>query len=147
MTEYVVLSTKAEKEFATRVMEYCKSNNLTPSSLIRALLEEEITAKKPITTIYMEINEKFLQIAKEVEYLRQSLGETSKDTAEALKLISEEFKSINGRLELITKCINDIYGKFDVTAEAIRKLSKLIELIEERKHGEGSLERASTNPN
>jgi hypothetical protein len=55
MSEYIVLSTKVDKEFAEKVQKYCEGNGFTPSSLIRALLEEEINGKKPITDIYDDI--------------------------------------------------------------------------------------------
>jgi DNA-binding transcriptional MocR family regulator len=59
MTEYVVLGTKVEKEFAEKVQKYCEGNGLNPSSLIRALLEEELNRKKPLTEIYNEIMQQF----------------------------------------------------------------------------------------
>jgi DNA-binding transcriptional MocR family regulator len=59
MTEYVVLGTKVEKEFAEKVQKYCEGNGLNPSSLIRALLEEELNRRKPLTEIYNEIMQQF----------------------------------------------------------------------------------------
>jgi antitoxin component of RelBE/YafQ-DinJ toxin-antitoxin module len=55
MTEYTVLSTKVEKELAEKVQKYCQDNGLTPSSLLKALIEEELNKRKPLTAIYNEI--------------------------------------------------------------------------------------------
>ena len=44
-----VLGTKVDPEFAEKVEEYCRQNNLNPSSLIRSLLEEELAQKDKIT--------------------------------------------------------------------------------------------------
>jgi len=44
-----VLGTKVDPEFAKKVEEYCRQNNLNPSSLIRSLLEEELAQKDKIT--------------------------------------------------------------------------------------------------
>jgi len=43
-----VLGTKVDQEFAKKVEEYCRQNNLNPSSLIRSLLEEELAQKDKI---------------------------------------------------------------------------------------------------
>lgn len=57
-----VLSTKVEQNFAQQVEKYCESNGLTPSSLIRSLLEEELNKKTSITSIYADIAKRLKKI-------------------------------------------------------------------------------------
>jgi len=54
-----VLSTRVEPEFAARVELYCKENGISPSSLLKSLLQEELDGKEPITTYYQQINKQF----------------------------------------------------------------------------------------
>jgi 2-hydroxy-3-keto-5-methylthiopentenyl-1-phosphate phosphatase len=60
--KHIVLSTIVGRGLYEKVTDYCRANNMTPSSLIKMLLEEELTNKKSLTTIYNEIGEKFGEI-------------------------------------------------------------------------------------
>jgi len=59
MKRLVTLGTKVDEAFAVKVQEYCQKNGFTPSTLIRSLLEEELLSKKPLTSIYHDIEERF----------------------------------------------------------------------------------------
>ena len=64
MSKKVVLSTIVDEEFANAVKKYCEGNGFTPSSLLKALLEEELNNKKPLTAIYNGIDQKFNELSR-----------------------------------------------------------------------------------
>lgn len=49
--------------------EYCNRNGLTPSSLIKSLLQEEIEKRPPITSIYERIEENRSKIEENIQAL------------------------------------------------------------------------------
>jgi antitoxin component of RelBE/YafQ-DinJ toxin-antitoxin module len=60
--ETTVLGTRVSREFAEKVNAYCKGNGLTPSELIKSLLEEELLNREPLTSVYDNINKRFAQL-------------------------------------------------------------------------------------
>lgn len=59
MPQQTTLGTKVSEEFAELVEDYCRQNQTTASSLIRALLEQEISKKQSITSIYADLSTRF----------------------------------------------------------------------------------------
>jgi antitoxin component of RelBE/YafQ-DinJ toxin-antitoxin module len=104
MAKVTVLGTKVEEEFANKVQAYCSANGLTPSTLIRSLLEEELMNKKPITSIYSEINEKF-----------KTQAEINEKLLAWQKPVDDYMKSVHKSLQVILKALVDDKGNSKVT--------------------------------
>jgi len=115
MTQYVTLGTRLEKDFAEKVWKYCEENGLTPSSLIKALLEEELTKKKPITQIYVDMAKIFEDVYKKFEHTASALEHLKN----LIEIHYEEIKSLKEQLGATTKTLA---GAISVTQQKINVL-------------------------
>jgi hypothetical protein len=69
--KHIVLSTIVERELYEKVLNHCQNNSLTPSSLIRDLLIQEINGRQSLTSIYNDIKTIYNEMVKWLKTLQK----------------------------------------------------------------------------
>jgi hypothetical protein len=57
-----IISANISDELALQVQSYCDESRITPSTLIKSLLQEKINGQASLTTIYEDIHSRFNEI-------------------------------------------------------------------------------------
>jgi hypothetical protein len=129
-----VLSTRVEPEFAARVELYCKENGISPSSLLKSLLLEELDNKEPITTYYQEINSKFTETNRNLQTIgamlaamaeQQLILETYLEIVSA-NVLGQQYRGRTMPADIRT-FVENMPGKMKTNRHTMEKLEKLLD--------------------
>jgi len=132
MTEYTVLSTKVEKEVAKKVQKYCQDNGLTPSSLLKALIEEELNKRKPLTAIYNEMASWQKAVNQAIINLDERTNKLVEISERLHKLLKEHEEIEDGKfreLEAIAGAIRVTQQKVNVMEYTLNTINQILARI------------------
>jgi hypothetical protein len=132
--KHIVLSTIVERELYEKILSHCANNSLTPSSLIRDLLIQEVNGKQSLTTIYNEIMKQFLALQELTLMSLETVLELSiEHTIEHKNRLTiafqgripteylDVFQGLDRYLETLGKRLKDVRERLDILRKGKKK--------------------------